>query len=93
LLHAWQVPGALAPGRQTLELPVVSCAQVLPAPHAVLGQPAQKPAPVVAQHERQYEVAVVALSRVQTPHDLHTSETVHGSPGSPRGVQVPPVQV
>ena len=93
-LHGWHVPGADEPGRHTLELPVESAAHMFPEPHAVSGHALQNPPmPMPSQHERQYDSALDALSRVQTLQALHTRDTVHGSPVSPRGVHVPPVQV
>jgi hypothetical protein len=94
LLHAWQVVGAEVPGRHTLALPVDSPAHMLPVPQAVFAQVLQKPPrPMPAQHGRQKERALEAFSRVHTLQDLQINETVQGSPGSPRGTQVPPVQL
>jgi hypothetical protein len=94
LLHGWQVPGAVLPGRQTLELPVVSETQVFIVPHAALVHASQKPPmPMPAQHTRQNDDGELALSLVHTLQASQTSDTVQGSPVSPRGVHVPPMHV
>jgi hypothetical protein len=67
-------------------VPQVALVQAL---HALLAPPSPWP----AQHARQNAVGPFADSSVQTLQLLQTSETVQGSPGSPRGVQVPPVHV
>ena len=86
--------GALEPGTHTLAFPLDSTAQVLVAPQAMLGQVLHSPfMPCPAQHDRQNEVGLLFDSRTHTPQALQNSETVQGSPGSPRGVQVPPTQV
>ena len=91
-LQGWQVEGALVPGKQTLEAPADSVAQVSVTPHVLLGHAVQKPpAPLPAQQPRQYDSGLAALSRVHTLQPLQTSETVQGSPVFPRGVHVPVV--
>lgn len=88
------MPGALVPGRHTPASPVVSAMQLLLVPHAALGQVLQRlPAPLPAQQARQNAKGLESLSLVHTLHDLQMNETLQGSPVSPRGVQVPPLQV
>jgi hypothetical protein len=94
LLHAWQVVGSVAPGRQTLDGSPINVVQVLPVAHVVALQALHRPPwPPPPQHGRQKELELSAVSRVQTLHCWQTPETVHGSPEAPRGTQVPPVQV
>jgi hypothetical protein len=92
-LQGWQVPGALVPGRQTLELPLVSGTQLFEPQPWFVHELQKPPMPLPAQHTRQNDAGELALSLVHTLQESQTSETVQGSPVSPRGVQVPPMHV